>query len=562
MRTNEGKFVDRNPTVPTAGKCFDSVGSVPECVQAYNPDKGESPAVTKRYRATYEPDVGATTVHYGKAADKEQFMAQVMTHGLVSNANPHTAAECVNPDPKTLFQQRVADKKESLYLSHQTRPLGQVPDQTPNLPEGTDIYEKQFGRPGEKNEYAGELINPPKSSKEVEEESKVGKDLYEKSHASWDAGEQVTRHYDWSRWDPSNRFGEPTPSDERGKHVKTIMYWHAQKKMDEGAIIEEKVLDGHREKYTDQLGQTRDPIKDTMKVGPDHTFGIIVKPDGYGVDDLLHGRVPKHYLRGKDRERALMAAVRQNLKTNNFNRFDDVAAAFNHYDKEGSGKLSIDAIRQMCVDYCIPIEEVVLESLFDFMRGDSQGGNGGQEGGQIDFDTFANFLHWQTTSTGTDSNGQRESYEETGETPRRIENQLDKQLGGYKTSASQVNAAVGVVPPQQDYRTYGTPTVRVDRPAPKYKSVSDRTNYGDEADAWGLMTPSVFTNSGVYEDDLFQPRSPEEVKRIFANIGEDFEDGFFFEVWNKAAEMHPKALVNMECFRAALRIMGTKAHKI
>ena len=70
-----------------------------------------------------------------------------------------------------------------------------------------------------------------------------------------------------------------------------------------------------------------------MNVPDDHTFGIIVKPDGYGVDDILHGRVPKHYLRGKDRERALVAAVRQNLKNHNFNRFDDIAAAFNHYDK-------------------------------------------------------------------------------------------------------------------------------------------------------------------------------------------------------------------------------------
>ena len=36
-----------------------------------------------------------------------------------------------------------------------------------------------------------------------------------------------------------------------------------------------------------------------MNVGPDHTFGILVKPDEYGVGDLLHGRVRGTYLRGK-----------------------------------------------------------------------------------------------------------------------------------------------------------------------------------------------------------------------------------------------------------------------
>ena len=75
------------------------------------------------------------------------------------------------------------------------------------------------------------MINPPKSSKQVEEEGKVGKELYVKSHASWDPGEQMSRNYDWSKWDPTNRFGEPTPSDERGKHVKCVMYWKAQQQM-------------------------------------------------------------------------------------------------------------------------------------------------------------------------------------------------------------------------------------------------------------------------------------------------------------------------------------------
>ena len=84
-------------------------------------------------------------------------------------------------------------------------------------------------------------------------------------------------------------------------------------------------------------------IKDTMNVPEDHTFGIIVKPDGFGVDDLLHGRVPKHYLRGKDRERALTAAVRANLKNHNFNRFDDIAAAFMTYDKVRSQSCSCTA---------------------------------------------------------------------------------------------------------------------------------------------------------------------------------------------------------------------------
>ena len=36
-------------------------------------------------------------------------------------------------------------------------------------------------------------------------------------------------------------------------------------------------------------------------------------------------------------------------------------------------------------------------------------------------------------------------------------------------------------------------------------------NYGDESGAYGLMYPSIYSNRGVYEDEFFAPRSPEEV---------------------------------------------------
>lgn len=36
-------------------------------------------------------------------------------------------------------------------------------------------------------------------------------------------------------------------------------------------------------------------------------------------------------------------------------------------------------------------------------------------------------------------------------------------------------------------------------------------NYGDESGAYGLMYPSIYSNKGVYEEDFFAPRPPEEV---------------------------------------------------
>lgn len=51
----------------------------------------------------------------------------------------------LNPQPITAFQQKIKDKKESVYFSHQRAPLGKSHDQTPGLPKGLDILNTTFG---------------------------------------------------------------------------------------------------------------------------------------------------------------------------------------------------------------------------------------------------------------------------------------------------------------------------------------------------------------------------------------------------------------------------------
>lgn len=70
-----------------------------------------------------------------------------------------------------------------------------------------------------------------------------------------------------------------------------------------------------------------------MKVGPDHTFGMMVKPDSYGAGDLLHGRAMNKYLRGKEHQRGVVTALRQQLKKANFQNFGNLLSAFRFYDK-------------------------------------------------------------------------------------------------------------------------------------------------------------------------------------------------------------------------------------
>jgi hypothetical protein len=41
----------------------------------------------------------------------------------------------------------------------------------------------------------------------------------------------------------------------------------------------------------------------------------------------------KEYLRGKERQRGILAAIRQHLKKANYHNFNDLLHAFRHYDK-------------------------------------------------------------------------------------------------------------------------------------------------------------------------------------------------------------------------------------
>ena len=59
----------------------------------------------------------------------------------------------------------------------------------------------------------------------------------------------------------------------------------------------------------------------------------MVKPDEYGAGDLIHMRNEGSFLRGRERERGILAAVRQHLKKATYHNFSNLKSAFSYYDK-------------------------------------------------------------------------------------------------------------------------------------------------------------------------------------------------------------------------------------
>uniref|UniRef100_A0A8D0BZ71 EFHB C-terminal EF-hand domain-containing protein n=1 Tax=Salvator merianae TaxID=96440 RepID=A0A8D0BZ71_SALMN len=140
------------------------------------------------------------------------------------------------------------------------------------------------------------------------------------------------------------------------------------------------------------------------------------------------------------------------------------------------------------------------------------------------------------------------SSEKTAQT---LSRPTDRVFADYRTTSSQYNAVVGGIPPTC-YPLYGVPSIRADIPAPRFRRISDNTNYGDQATAYALLYPSIYSSKGVYESDFFKTRSKEEMARIMRNIGVNISDESFNEVWRQATLKDHRGEVCVESFRNVL----------
>ncbi|XP_073532678.1 EF-hand domain-containing family member B isoform X2 [Phyllobates terribilis] len=542
-----GRFIDRSPHIRSAGKLFPTGERASSCLAEVN-TRPTTPPVVQKFLNSRRPNPGVRNVLYGKANDPRK--ENDIIHG-VSTRPSLSAGSLINAPLKTLFQQKLLEKKESIYASATQTPLGKSYDQAAAFPANINFNETTFGRKYQRSSSAGVLINPSKSFQEIEEESHRGHDLYVVTHNDYDVGEIRNRKYDWTKYKKGNRFGIETPHFNDGRNVARSLRWLQEMKMKEEANIVSKRVDDFRERSQYQLGKALDPIADTLKVPADHTFGMLLKPEAYGVGDLLHYRTPKDFLRGKEKQRAVLAAVQQHLKKANHHSFTSLLDAFRHYDKNCDGKIDKEDLKKTCDQFGLDLDPVLLDSLIEYCDVDKDG--------LINFVEFANFLNWK----GKMSIGKQVSPEghlkcedlilEEGASEKTLRtlSKGNQTPEFYQTSSSRINATIGG-PSSSCFQTHGVPSIRTDLAPPRFRKISDRTNYGDESNAFGLLCPSIFTQHMVYERDIFKSRTKEEMAQILHIIGVNIPDNIFQELWKLAAKIHPKGEVSVETMRSVL----------
>ncbi|XP_039204793.1 EF-hand domain-containing family member B isoform X1 [Crotalus tigris] len=570
----QGKIIDRFPELPTAGKLMPIGETAATCLTEILP-RPVTPSVVKKFRNTSNPPTGKERVFYGRANDPD--IASYLTHGITT-AISENASLLANPPPKTYFQQKIKEKKESVYLSSCRAPLGKSHDQSLRLPKELDVNNTRFGTTVKREISAADIVNPRKTFDEVQKEAQEGHELYVLTHNDYYVGETVNRKYNPSTFNRFNLYGKETPHFNDGRNIGRTLHWLHDLQMKKSAKIVSKISDDFNEKFQPQVGKVHDPLADTFNVSPDHTFGILIRPEEYGVGDLLHNRLPSEYLKTKDRERAVFAAIRQNLKKANYHNFDTLLHAFRHYDKDGDRKISREDLKKACCQLNLDLDDELLDSLFNYCDLDKDG--------FIDYLEFVNFLNWKDKMAIQEyeekiitkgkkpapfdlipANASEIKANENAllkqddivpmepgsleKTSRTLSRPTDRVFFDYRTTSSQYNAVVGGIP-SSFYPLYGIPTIRSDIPAPRFRRISDTTNYGDQATMHALLYPSVYSNRGVYEKDFFRIRSKEEIADILRNIGVKLSDESFDEVWRQACLKDHRGKVCVESIRNVL----------
>ncbi|XP_076593004.1 EF-hand domain-containing family member B [Chaetodon auriga] len=261
-------YTDRGPNVPRAGKLIPEGDTVETCLKEV--EGPPTPPVVRKFRSSIQPELGVVRVHQGKADDPD--VAGTLVHGI-STKTSHTAGSLLNPPQKTWFQQRLQELSETVYAKNKKAPLGRSHDEHAGLP--TCYNDKTtFGVKTVRGLTVGDIINPSKTTEEVEMEAQEGHEAKMRSHNGHYVGEQIDRKYNWNHCSKDSVFGILTPHFNDGRNVGKTLHWlgETQKFYNPKTVWKRS---GNREKLALQLGITT-VRGNTVKSPPDHTVGILL----------------------------------------------------------------------------------------------------------------------------------------------------------------------------------------------------------------------------------------------------------------------------------------------
>ncbi|XP_063369535.1 EF-hand domain-containing family member B-like [Cydia amplana] len=431
-------------------------------------------------------------------------------------------AQLVNPPLETKYHEIAHNLKESVYSSYWTKRLAQSKDPVPMLPEGFDIEGTTFGKKTGNHESLYDLVMP-----------KVP--LLDKTPRAKQLSVQHDRNYCRPPYSPNLTYGHRTGRDERGRSTKCCL---TDDKVTVGTSDREivnSVLADYKTFSKPKVGGALTPCNNINEVRQGHAFGIIRRPDSV-AECLTNCKInpEKEYIKKCFNHLNKLRRVLSTRYLPTF--FGNFYLGLQFLDKERTGWLPKVVVYDYAATKFIRFDASLIEPLLLLWNA--------FDGQQIEYKTFVRAINY------------RIPYAETPKLPDFPDACID-----YRTTYTEM---VKPDQPPDCSPMAGLPSGRyfdLYFPiTPEYYSTADRVFLPHETDVKACIDPTIMTLFHVNHRDMYAKRAPEVVRRVFENIGEQFTDERFNQVWDEAKKYHSEGWVCFETFKRALEaaIPGSK----
>ena len=543
------------------------------------PAEFETPEVVQRYRNYTSADVSRACVHPGRAHDPNH---REETHGDRANLGDGKNGELINPKPKTGFENRLHNLNELVYERNR-----QIVKQEKALPANLDKYKTTFGVVTYSNERAGEIINPNKSHAQIEYEYEEPRSMWDRwntwtstrlfsfrylfSHKDFEPGEQLERRYENGEQIRYQKHGVPTPVYADGRHAREALIW--SRSNHSTPIISPSVNEFEESRSDNAAIRTRRFLAQTG-LSPDHRFGRATGTDRLSAGEIIHQRanVPAAF---DEKSQAALAKLRAQLCSIHLTTFKTQLQAFQYYDTNRDGLISIQELTNTIEkNFNLLLSDGLIAALMFQCDQDRDE--------RLNFLEFSNFLCYRVAHASGLEQFVHEEKKKAGQEnllgmirdqqgrpllsisdlvensngkfyPRKLISQVDEMVpDGWKTSYDKINEAPFRYEPQVK-RQYGVPSInpRSEYAVPKPTN-KNRPSLGSNTIVGALLSPSIWNDRGLNDDDLLAPKTMEEIRDLFGNANVYVSGEDFVYAWTTAAATHPTGHVSVATFKQAL----------
>ncbi|XP_028028189.1 EF-hand domain-containing family member B isoform X1 [Bombyx mandarina] len=499
---NFGLFIDRQPKIFAAGKTSRHSDKIQDCIKKY----GLQDEVEALQRDTIFPQQKTNRLPPLRHPPKLD----------MRNAGPFSeAAQLLNPPVKTKFQTLVEDFKNTAYNSYWRKEVGTIPDPTPMLPEGYDIYKNALGEKVPLRERLYDVVLPSEPVTDI-------------INATKGPGVQTNRKYCRPAYDHKKTYGKYSNKTSYESGVKRCL---TDEKILEGSALRRPLNYIHADFVKANracLGTYSAPNENIKCVPENFTFGK-TEPTSDKTQEWssMCDINPENELIRKCLGH--LNTLRKCLsKRYDSNFFRDINLRLKYLDKTKTGWLPKEVVYNYCRTKLIRFDPYFVEPLLRIWKA--------FDGENIEYKKFVNIINYQKPSPelpkiqlfSRDCLDFRTTYTDMVS----YEHQNTSSMGGV---------------PSGRYIDLDFPVT----PAGYCKA--DRFHLPEESCMKACLNPSVLSHFGISHRDMYTKRDKDVVRKVFEAAGEKFTDENFNEIWNEAKRCHSQGEVCLQSFRNALK---------